>query len=313
MSKVLITGGAGYVGTHLVRELWDHGHEVRVLDNLLYNQELPPYWFQTDDIEFVEGDVNDDVDVESAITNVDYVIYLASIVGAPACAENPRLSKATNYEATKRLYEATEGNTGFIFASTGSVYGEQDGDCTEDSSVEPESHYAKTKYQAEQLLGDDAIIYRPATAFGLSPRHRVDLLVNDLTHQATENGVLMLWGGDRMRTFIHVVDLARVFLHGIENFDQMRGETYNVGDDRLNYSKSEVCEIICEVTGAKQTVANETPIDPDRRDYWVDYNKIKNTGYEINHTLVDGVRNMHEFYEASDQTFEKKNQKLSCV
>ena len=290
LARILVTGGAGYVGSMLTPRLLDAGHDVRVLDNLMYRQtSLLPY-FLDPRLEFIRGDVRDRDMVKRAVSDVDFVVHLAAIVGAPACARSPELAEAVNYEATVLLDECRNIHQGFIFASTGSNYGAVDGVCTEETPLRPLSVYGvtKTNAEAELLESGNAIVYRFATAFGLSRRLRLDLLINDFAFQAVKNRQLIIYEGGFRRTFIHVQDMASAFVHAIDNYDGMRDEAYNVGHESMNYTKREVAEAI---RGRQDYDLYNADVgsDPDQRDYEVSYQKIRNAGFETSITLERGI------------------------
>lgn len=290
MKKILVTGGAGYVGSVLVPELLRKGYTVRVLDNLMYNStSLLPY-FIFDTFEFIKGDIRDEGVVKEAVDGVDCIIHLAAIVGAPACNKDRRLAEEVNVGGSANIDKARSRSQAVIYASTGSNYGAVDGICTEETPLNPLSVYGITKTRAEQRFMDtgNTIGYRFATAFGLSPRLRLDLLPNDFTFQALKNGSLVVYEKLFKRTFIHVYDMARSFLFAVENFDRMKDEVYNVGNEQMNYTKEEVALKIKERVDYYLYFA-EVGSDPDKRDYEVSYEKIREKGFETSITLEKGL------------------------
>ena len=290
MTRILVTGGAGYVGSRLVPELLANGYEVRVLDNLMYDQtSLLPH-FLKDCFEFILGDIRDRNTVTKALTNVNLIIHLAAIVGAPACKQAPKLAKETNQDATILLKDCVSDSQGIIFASTGSNYGAVDGICSERTPLQPLSEYGATKTAAEKALleSGNAIIYRYATAFGLSQRNRLDLLINNLTFQALKYGQLVIYEAGFRRTFIHVYDIARSFLHAVKHYEQMSGQVYNVGHECMNFTKREVATMIQKKVGCRINYA-EVGNDPDQRDYEVSYEKIRATGFKTTIDLKSGI------------------------
>lgn len=297
-SRVLVTGGAGFIGAKLVPMLLDDGYEVRVLDNLMYNQHSLIECFTYDGFEFIKGDVRDKDVIEDAVTDVDYIVNLAAIVGAPACERNRELARKVNYEAVAQLDELRDDDTGIIMASTGSVYGKIEGICTEERKPDPLSWYGETKFEAEQeLLGSgNVVVYRPATAFGLSNRLRLDLLINDFTYQAVKNGFLVLYERHNMRTFIDVADLARAMKFAVENYDEMCGEVYNVGNEDLNFTKKEICEIIQDHVDYTIHYTDEYS-DPEARDYEVSYQKLRNIGFDTEVSIHEGIQQLVDAYE----------------
>src|SRR5262245_45888615 len=289
--KVLVTGGAGYIGAVLVPHLLERRHGVRVLDNLMYggNSLLP--LVRREGFEFVRGDVRDARDVREAMRGCDAVIHLAAIVGFPACRKYPDLATSVNLEGTKVVADAAGRDRLVLFGSTGSNYGALvDEICTEETPLRPLSLYGKTKTAAEQYLleHNSTIAYRFATAFGLSPRMRLDLLVNDFVYTALKLHYLVVYESHFMRTFIHVYDIARSFLFAIENADSMLGQVYNVGSETLNYSKLQICEMIHKKIDYYLHQA-DIGEDLDKRNYQVSYKKISGLGYHTTITLEEGI------------------------
>lgn len=273
------------------------GYKVRVLDNLMYRQtSLLPY-FINDRFEFVRGDVRDRATLRNALDGVDYVIHLAAIVGAPACARDPQLAESVNYEASVLLDECRSRNQGLIFASTGSNYGAVEGICTENTPLSPLTDYGVTKTKAEVALMEagNVVVYRFATAFGLSPRLRLDLMVNDFTFQALKNRQLIVFEKGFRRTFIHVRDMARAFIHAVENYDQLKDQVYNVGHESMNYTKEEVAVAIQNKIDYHLNFS-EIGSDPDARDYEVSFERIRQTGFETEVTLDAGIDELVKGY-----------------
>ena len=298
MTKILVTGGAGYVGSVLVPQLFAEGYKVRVLDNLMYRQpSLLPYCIDPK-LEFVRGDVRDRESVDAAIKGVDCIVQLAAIVGAPACAKDPRLAEEVNYGSTVLIDQCRDPAQGILFASTGSNYGAVDGTCTEETPLKPLSVYGVTKTKAETALleSGNTLVYRFATAFGLSARLRMDLLINDFTFQAVRNKQLIVYEKGFRRTFIHVRDIARSFVHAIKNYDRMKDNVYNVGHESMNYTKEDIALAVKEKVEYHLHFA-DVGSDPDQRDYEVSYEKIKAAGFETAVTLSDGINELIKGYE----------------
>ena len=289
--RVLVTGGAGYIGCVLVPLLLENGYQVRVLDDLMYGGTgLLPH-FRNPRFDFVKGDIRDVRTVEDAIEGCDIVIHLAAIVGFPACRKYPELAQTINVGGTEVISRAAGRERLILFGSTGSNYGALvDEICTEETPLNPLSLYGKTKTAAERYLleNNHTIAYRFATAFGASPRMRLDLLVNDFVYTALKLRYLVIYETHFMRTFIHVHDIARSFLFAIENADRMRGQVYNVGSETMNYSKAQVCEKIRKKIDYYLHEA-EVGQDVDKRNYQVSYQKISSLGYHTTITLEEGI------------------------
>ena len=289
--RILVTGGAGYIGCVLAPLLLESGYQVRVLDNLIYNGTgLLPH-FRNPSFDFVKGDIRDPQAVRDAVRDCDVVIHLAAIVGFPACRKYPDLTQTVNVEGTKVVAEAAGRERLVLFASTGSNYGAlEDEVCTEETPLNPLSLYGKTKTAAEQYLLENCntIAYRFATAFGISPRMRLDLLINDFVYAAVRVHHLVVYEANFMRSFVHVYDIARSILFAIENADRMQGEVYNVGSESMNYSKAQVCEMIRRKVDFYLHFA-DIGEDADKRNYVVSYRKISSLGYRTTITLEEGI------------------------
>ena len=300
--KILVTGAAGYIGSVLVPLLLEHGFKVRALDLLRYGGGALLPHFRDRDFEFIRGDIREPRAVKAAMVGCDVVIHLAAVVGFPACRKYPDLAQTINVDGTKVIGQAAGRERLVLFGSTGSNYGAlTDEVCTEETPLNPLSHYGKTKTAAEQFLQENCttIAYRFATAFGVSPRMRLDLLVNDFVHKAVKESYLVVYEAQFMRTFIHVYDIARAFLFALENQEQMRGDVYNVGSETMNYSKAEVCEEIREKVDYYLHYADVNE-DADRRNYVVSYEKISRLGYQTTITLDDGIDELVRVVEALD-------------
>jgi len=288
--KVLVTGGAGYVGTTLVPQLLDKRYEVTVFDNLLFGGDYILPFFRYKNFHFIEGDIRDEDVLWNAAKSADVIIHLAAIVGFPACRKEPALAKTVNVDGTRNLIKVTSKNQLIIYASTGSNYGALEEICTEESPLNPLSLYGQTKTLAEKMLMEDrtTIGYRFATGFGVSPRMRLDLLINDFTYKAITQGYLVVYEAHFMRTFIHVHDMGRAFIFGIENQDKMKNNIYNVGSEKMNYSKKDICELIKEKTGFYVHYA-DIGEDTDKRNYVVSYKKLNSLGYDTTISVEEGI------------------------
>ena len=287
--KVLVTGGAGYVGTTLAPMLLAKGHQVTVLDCLLYGAD-PAGLPQREGYSFIRGDVRDRSALESAAGGCDAIIHLGAIVGLGACEKNPALARQTNVLGSQNVAAVASGRP-VVFASTGSCYGIVTRQlCTEDTSLHPLSVYARTKAQAERpLLEAGAIVYRIATAFGLSPRLRLDLLVNEFVHRAIHEKVLAVYEGSASRSFIHVTDIARAMCFALDNAPLMRGQVFNAGSEKMNFTKMDICRMIQARLPQTRIVTDPTGHDPDQRNYAVSYAKISALGFTTQVTMEQGI------------------------
>lgn len=298
--KVLITGGAGYIGSVLTSTLLDEGFEVSVLDNLLYNQSSLLACCRNKKFKFIKGDVTDFDLMKKTLPSFDIIIPLAAIVGAPACSFKPDLAKRVNLDAVEFIIENTTKNQKILFPNTNSGYGigQKDKFCDENSPLKPVSLYGQLKVEAEKKLvsTNRAISFRLATVFGLSPRMRLDLLVNDFTFRAMHDKVLVLFEAHFKRNYIHIKDVASAFLFGIKNFDKMKGDAYNVGLSSANLSKLELCEKIKEHIPDLYIHSSEIGKDPDKRDYIVSNEKLEKLGWRAKYSLDDGIEEIIKAY-----------------
>jgi nucleoside-diphosphate-sugar epimerase len=292
--KILVTGGAGYVGSTLVPMLLAAGHEVLVLDSLMYGGGGILPLFGLEGFDFIRGDVTDAATLKRALRGRDAVIHLAAIVGYPACKRDPDVAVKVNLEATRLLNALREPEQRVLFASTGSNYGAVVGElCTEETPLRPLSLYGETKTKAEQelLKAGNAVIFRFATAFGVSPRMRLDLLINDFVYAAVRNRNLLIYEATFKRTFIHVRDMARAFLFALEHHDRMRDNAYNVGTESNNFSKREVAHLVQRHVDYYLHFA-EVGSDEDQRNYVVSYEKIRAAGFECKTSVESGIREL---------------------
>lgn len=306
--NITITGGAGYVGTTLIPLLLEKGYKIKVFDNLMFGGDQLLPFFRYANFEFQKGDVRNKEEVIKAISGADVIIHLAAIVGYPACRKDPRLAESVNVEGTKILSSVAKNNQLILFGSTGSNYGAVDEICTEETPLNPLSLYGQTKTIAEKYLLDNSntIAYRFATAFGVSPRLRLDLLVNDFTYRAVSQGYLVIYESHFMRTFIHVRDMARAFLFAIENQDKMKGQVFNIGSEKLNYSKKQICDLISQKTKVYINYA-DVGEDADKRNYVVSYDKINNLGFDTRVTVEEGIDELLRALTAIDSKTQYTN------
>lgn len=298
--KILVTGGAGYLGSILVPELLKKGYEVTVIDNFMFNQNSLMDVCHMENFQVYRGDVRDKSLMKELVKDKDIIIPLAALVGAPLCKRDEIGTVSTNLEAIKLLCEITSKSQKIIFPTTNSGYGTTTGEiyCTEETPLNPISLYGKTKVEAEKVLLDrgESITFRLATVFGASPRMRIDLLVNNFVYKALTDKSIVIFEGHFKRNYIHIKDVARAFIHAIENFEKMKDEPYNVGLSDANLSKLELAEKISQ--HVPDLVILEAPIgeDPDKRNYIVSNEKIEKTGFEPKYSLDDGIKELIKVY-----------------
>ena len=298
--RVLVTGGAGYLGSILVPELLAAGYAVTVLDNFLFKQNSLAQLCADDRFDVVNGDVRQQAVIEPLVRAADIVIPLAALVGAPMCARDPVAAKSTNLDAQVMLLDLLSPAQRLLVPITNSGYGvgEKEKFCTEETPLRPISLYGQHKVEVERraLERDNTISFRLATVFGMAPRMRTDLLVNDFVYRAVYDRAVVLFESHFKRNYIHVRDVARAFLHALGRFDEMKGEPYNVGLSDANLSKRELCERIRRQV--PDFVYVDAPIgeDPDKRDYVVSNAKIETTGFRPAHSLDMGIRELIKGY-----------------
>lgn len=298
---VLITGGAGYLGSILAETLLREGYSVHILDSFVHGTNSLGHLCWNPNLTITRGDCRDERTVLQCIKGADTVIPLAAIVGAPACARDPLAATSINRDAVVLLTRVLSKEQRLLFPVTNSGYGigEKDKECDENSPLKPISLYGTTKVEAEKAVLDrgNAIAFRLATVFGMSPRMRIDLLVNDFTYRALRDRALVIFEGHFKRNYIHIRDIANTFLFGMQNFDRLKNEPYNVGLSDANISKLELAQKI------KKHVPNfvflEAPIgeDPDKRDYIVSNAKLESKGWKPKHSLDDGIRELLTGYQ----------------
>lgn len=294
--KILITGGAGYIGSTLVPMLLNQKHDVTVLDNFYYQQTSLLDCCHFKNFTIVKGDVRNKSLLKDEISKADCVIALAALVGAPLCDKEPDASNAINRDAIKNIVELKSKSQMLLYPCTNSGYGiGQEGiHCTEETPLNPISLYGKQKVDAESAVvhQGDGISFRLATVFGMSPRMRLDLLVNDFTYRAVYDGFIVLFEPHFKRNYLHVRDAARAFIHGIENYDRLKGSAYNVGLSSANISKFELCQEIEKHIPKFSYMVSEIGQDPDKRNYIVSNAKIEATGFNTAHNLSDGLQEL---------------------
>jgi len=298
--RILVTGGAGYLGSIMVPELLAAGHRVTVLDNFMYRPNSLAHVCNHPAFDVVNGDIRIEQTVRRLLKDADIVIPLAALVGAPLCNKDPVGATTINHDAILMMLRHVSPQQAVLMPTTNSAYGSGDKDnlCTEESPLHPISQYAIEKVQVEKELMQhpNAISFRLATVFGMSPRMRTDLLVNDFTYRAVTDRFVVLFEAHFKRNYIHVRDVARAFLHGIARLDAMRGQIYNVGLSDANVSKKELCEAIRKQVPDFTFVEAAVGKDPDQRNYIVSNAKIETTGYRPAMSLDAGIRELIKGY-----------------
>lgn len=300
MSKILVTGGAGYIGSVLLPMLLEQGHEVTVLDNFFYEQASLVDLCIHPGFKIVRGDVRNRALVQELLQDQEFIIPLAAMVGFPLCKQDEVAAQTINQDAIEMLLELRGAGQKVIYPCTNSGYGAGHGDmfCTEETPMNPISLYGITKSNAEKavLSAGNSLSFRFATVFGASPRMRTDLLVNDFVYRAIYDQTAVIFQGHFKRNYIHVRDAAGAFCHAIAHFDQMKGKPYNCGLSSANLSKIELCEKIKE--HLPNFVYLEAPIgeDPDQRNYIVSNERLEATGWQPKYTLDDGIEELIKVY-----------------
>lgn len=298
--RILITGGAGYIGSVLTERLLKKGYDVIVIDNFIYNQTSLLSCCNYDSLSIIRGDARDKKLMTSCLKEADVIFPLACLTGAPICSKDPYSAKSVNLDAVKMILDLRGKEQRIIFPTTNSGYGiEQKGIyCTEKSPLRPVSLYGKLKVEIEKMILDsgNSITLRLATAFGISPRMRLDLLVNDFTYRAVTDRYLVLFQAQFKRNYIHVRDVARAFIHSLENFDSMKNEPYNVGLSDANLSKWELCEEIRKQVPDFYFIESPIGEDPDKRNYIVSNDKIEKTGFMPGIPMQKGIAELIKGY-----------------
>jgi nucleoside-diphosphate-sugar epimerase len=298
--NILVTGGAGYLGSTLVPELLAAGHTVTVVDNVMYGQASLNHVCYHPDVTIVRGDVRVESTMAPLLSKADVIIPLAAYVGAPLCDRDPVGARTTNHDAIQMMLRLLSREQRILMPTTNSAYGSGDENnfCTEESPLRPISSYAVDKVEIEKALMEhpNAISFRLATVFGMSPRMRIDLLVNDFVYRALQDRFVVLFESHFKRNYIHVRDIARVFLHGLSHFESMSGQIYNVGLSDANVSKWELCERIKKQLPRFVFLEEKLSQDPDQRNYIVSNAKIESTGYAPKFSLDMGISELIKGY-----------------
>jgi nucleoside-diphosphate-sugar epimerase len=294
--RILVTGGAGYLGSVLVPVLLERGHEVVVLERFLFSQTSLLQHCLNPRFQVIRGDCRDEHTLRQAMHDADVIMPLAAIVGAPACDDEPIAARSVNLDSVRLMLKLRSGSQRIIYPTTNTGYGigEKGKLCTEETPLRPVSLYGRTKVEAEAAILDagNAITLRPGTLFGMSPRPRVDLLVNGFVHRAVTDRAVILFEARAQRNYCHIRDGARAFLHALDNFELMKEQPYNVGLSDANLTKLELCERIKRHLPAFVYLESPVGEDPDKRDYIVSNEKIEATGFRPEYSLDDGIREL---------------------
>ncbi len=297
---VLVTGGAGYIGSILCEHLLHEGYHVSVIDNLMYGQHSLFHLCAKPGFDFILGDVRDEGLIKKQLKEVDVLIPLAAVVGAPACNRDPWLARSVNLEAIRFLNHQRSRDQLIIFPTTNSGYGTQSDElyCTEETPLNPISLYGQTKVQAEEELLDspNVISLRLATVFGMSPRMRLDLLVNHFVYTAMTEGYITIFEKDFKRNYIHIRDVADCMIHCMKHSEKMVGRPYNVGLDSANLSKAELVMKVKQYLPDFYVHFSEIGKDPDKRNYIVSNERLKQAGFEARRSLDEGIRELIKGY-----------------
>ncbi len=299
--NILVTGGFGYLGSIFVPMLLRAGHQVTVIDNFMYGQvSLLDYCIDSN-LTVIRGDTRDKSLMQEHVKRADAIFPLACLTGAPLCARDPKGAEGIILDAVKMILELSSKDQMIIYPTTNSGYGvgEKGIHCTEETPLRPVSLYGKLKVAAESeiLSSGKGVTLRLATAFGSSPRMRLDLLVNDFVYRAVYDRFIVLFEAHFKRNFIHVRDIANAFIHSLNNFDKMKNEPYNVGLSDANLSKLELCEEIKRHVPEFYFIESDIGEDPDKRDYIVSNEKIEKTGFRQKVSLSDGIKELVKAYQ----------------
>lgn len=300
MKHILVTGGAGYLGSTMVPELLNAGYKVTVIDNFMFKQTSLNHVCHHPNFEVVKGDIRVESAMLPLMKKADVIIPLAALVGAPLCSKDPVGATTINHDAIMMMLKHVSKDQILLMPTTNSAYGTGDENnfCTEESPLRPISQYAIEKVEIEKAFMEhpNSISFRLATVFGMSPRMRIDLLVNDFAYRAVYDRFVVLFESQFKRNYIHVRDVMRVFMHALNNYDTMKGQIYNVGLSDANVSKKELCEHIAK--HVPEFVYLDAPVgkDPDQRNYIVSNAKIEATGFKQQYSLDAGIAELIKGY-----------------
>lgn len=304
--KILVTGGAGYLGSILCERLLEAGHSVTVLDNFMFGQTSLFHLCADPPLAIVRGDVRDETTVARLLKTADVVIPLAALVGAPLCDRDPHAATAVNRDAIRLVNRLRSKDQLLVYPTTNSGYGTKSGAqfCTEETPLEPISLYGRTKVEAEEdvLASPNSITLRLATVFGTSPRMRIDLLVNHFVYAAVTDGYIVIFEKDFKRNYIHIRDVADCFIHCIANHEQMSGRPYNAGLDAANLSKEELALKVKEHVPGFYIHFSEVGSDPDKRNYVVSNQRLREAGFEAKRSLDEGIVELLKAYKMIRKT-----------
>lgn len=311
--NILITGGGGYIGSILLEYLVsDPKNHITLVDNFMFGQNSLGHLTHSKKLKIINADVNDMVKYESYLKTSDVIIPLAAFVGAPMCSRYNNLSKLTNYDAVSNLFNKIDKNQFILMPTTNSAYGkgDKDGKCDENSKLYPLSDYAiqKVKVEQELLQRENSISFRLATVFGTSPRMRLDLLVNDFVHKAFFDGYIVLFESHFRRNYIHIRDVAKVFIMALGNLEKMKSNIFNVGLSSANLTKLELCNKIKAHLKNFTIIESNLASDPDQRDYIVSNEKIESLGFKPEYSIDDGILELINYFNSI-----KKYQQLGNV